>query len=79
MGKVAVNPDLQPSGYQRRNWTGKFSNKRHSRAGSPTFVRAWLRRFIGCSLGWATLNASRIPESGAKGYLQTNSRDNRIA
>ena len=40
----------EPSGYERRNRTGKFNNNRHFRAGSLTFVPVWLRRFIGYSL-----------------------------
>jgi len=42
--------NLQPSGYERRNRTGKFSNNRHFCARSLPFVRVWLRRFVGYSL-----------------------------
>jgi hypothetical protein len=40
----------QPSGYERPNCAGKFSNIRRFRARSLTFVLVWLRRFIGPSL-----------------------------
>jgi hypothetical protein len=42
--------DLQQSSYERGNRTGKLSDNRHFCARSLTFVRVWLRRFIGYSL-----------------------------
>ena len=42
--------NLQPSGYERPNRAGKLSNNRYFCARSLTFVRVWLRRFIGYPL-----------------------------
>jgi len=56
---LVLSRTLQPSGYERRNCTEKFSNYWHFCARSPTFVLVWLRGFM--VIRWlSTVKASAI-------------------
>ena len=46
-GGPGRNSNLQPSGYERPTLSEKFNENRHFWQRSATFVRAWLRRYIG--------------------------------
>jgi hypothetical protein len=49
-GLVVVSPgevNLRAGGYERATLPGKVSDSWHFRAGLATYIRVWLRRFIG--------------------------------
>ena len=76
--------NLQPSGYERPNRAGNLSNNRYFCARSLTFVRVWLRRFIGYPLVGreaAPLHRHEGPaliERGICGFGRTSTLDGKI-